>query len=184
MAVIAAIIGPSDSTRRLGEIGAVVVADLLLALERRFDIGLDADEVLPNGTVGVLLGLVELRAEAAQAAAMASKVYHWDDERAQRGRPLFVPRPQLAATSEPDASLAPPPWPSVEPEFTSPDCAGYSKPHRRIEIAVPSDEAWALAEKLYDRERARRAHFLILALGCVVVGVLGLIAWAVAAGHA
>lgn len=172
MEVITAMLGPCDSSRRLMECGGAVVANLLVALEKRFDIGLDVDEVLPNGTVGVLLNLVELRAEAAEAAAKVGRLYHWDDERVRRGRPLCAPRPQLAAANpEPDANLAPPPWP-----------ASYPEP--RPEIAVPSDEAWAQAAKLYARERARRALFLLLALGCAAAGVGGLVGWAMAAGLA
>lgn len=161
---IAAIVGPSDSTRRLGEIGGAVFVDLLSALERRFDIGIDADEVLPNGTVGMLSHLVELRALAAQAAAHAGKVYYWDDERAARDLPHYSPRPRLVEVirdARAEAALAPPPWPLTYPEPAPP----------RIPLAVPSDAAWARAERLHARERARRARCLWLALACAVAAV-------------
>lgn len=174
MEVITSRLGVSTSpVRRLAEVGDAVLADILIRLERRFDIGLEVDEVLPDGTISVLLGLVERRAMAAQAAAMAGRVYHWDDERARRALPLYAPRPQLAvANPDTGAGIAPPPWP-----------AHYPEPTRRIEIAVPSDAAWAEAARLYDRERTRRTLMLAAGLVCALTAVGCVIGWLRMAGR-
>lgn len=165
LAVIAAGIGSAPASKTaLAEFGGAVVAQLLIDLEQRFDIGLDPDEA---ATVGDLLDLVEARAAG---KVPGSRVFHWDDERQRRGLPYVSPRylklvtreaagPDIAPAANAHAAPAPP---AAPPAHLDP----------RTPCAVPSVEAWLAAE----RRDERRITF-ILAACCAVAG-LALAAWA------
>jgi hypothetical protein len=170
-ALIEARLGAGISCKsELDEIGGAVLADVLLDLERRFDIGIDPDEVIP-GTIDTLLSLTVRRAEG----EASRRLYHWDDERLKRNLPYFGGRPRLVplpATSAPEPLvLAIPPWPETPPQT-------------RTACAAPTDEAWDAAITLYAREERRRrwmlfAAFVVLPFcigaGCVWLRQLGVL---------
>lgn len=89
--VMAARLGRTPSCEdRLADLGGVVVVNLLIDLELEFGIGLDVDEVMPEGTIGVLAGLAEIRARSAGRQvdpAEACRIYDLAMERARRARP-------------------------------------------------------------------------------------------------
>jgi hypothetical protein len=149
---------------RLAGIGGAAVADILFKLETAFGIGLDVDEVLPNGTIGVLVELTERR------AAARGRVVHWDDERLRRGLPYCGPRPEPAPISA--VAIVLPPWPDA-----------YAAPSRRpcaqpiAGCAVPGDEAWMVAIDTLGREDAARRRILIAACLCVPFGSGALAYW-------
>lgn len=94
---------PSFETR-LAEFGDVAVVALLLDLEDRFGIGIDVDEVLPQGTVGLLLALVEIRVRTGGQRIPGStcQLYDFDAARARRAQAAFaIPDPP------PDRRFAP-----------------------------------------------------------------------------
>lgn len=80
---------PAD---RLDELGYRTLAGLLYDLETAFEIGLEVDEALPDGTVGGLLELVLLRARGERidrpGPAEACRLYDFAAERARRARGL------------------------------------------------------------------------------------------------
>jgi hypothetical protein len=102
--------GPLTLQTRVAAAGAEVLCDLLIALERAFDIGLDVAEVWPAATVGDLVALVEakvgdLSRKALIPANDAAGVVHFPAE----PTPFVRRRPIVAAI--------PPPRPAPEPAF-------------------------------------------------------------------
>lgn len=94
---------PSFETR-LAEFGDVAVVALLTDLEDRFGIGIDVDEVLPQGTVGLLLALVEIRVRTGGQRIPGStcQLYDFKAARARRAQAAFaIPDPP------PDRRFAP-----------------------------------------------------------------------------
>lgn len=188
---------PAQVQDALGEIGAAVLVNLLIDLEKHFDIGLDVDELMPNGTIGVLIELVEIRAKAQGAGV---RIYRWDDERARRALPLFRP-PTRYAEVEP-VEIVEAPETSGLPHGACGSCgrdatlnaggvclacfcddkAIATPPPPISQVAAPSDAAWARAEALYAQERSRRFYLLVVAVVCSA-GALGMgLAWSAGAG--
>lgn len=99
-------IGPKT---RLEEFGSVSVVQLLLDLEERFGILLDVDEVLPDGTIGGLVGLTLQRVRSRGPHEVTPcTLIDLADRRAERARraqeQLGIPEPPArAAEPEPVA---------------------------------------------------------------------------------
>jgi hypothetical protein len=159
---------------RLEAFGTADVAHLLVDLERRFDIGIDPDEVLPNGTVDVLVNLVEIRAQA------NGRVFRWDDERARRGLPLYAPRPKLTKVADGIVQAEPPePEPAPAEPTPAPIAPEPAYAARRPMIflgdlgcAVPSTIAWEA-----ELRRARRARRGVIAALAILVAAATVLAW-------
>lgn len=186
---------PAQVQDVLGEIGCAVFADLLIDLEEHFDIGLDVDELMPNGTVGVLVGLVEIRAKAQGAGR---RVYYWDDERARRALPLVRPPTRSDEAIFDERFEAP-----QRPELPHGACAACGRATTLnaggvciacfcddaaqvrptpAYVAAPSDAAWAQAGAIYAQERERRFYLLVIALVTTTGGLCCGLAWAFGAG--
>lgn len=165
LAIIAEVLTTEPALQMpLDEIGGAVLVELLCDLERNFDIGIDVDEILPNGTIAVLVELVVLRA---QGAAAGPRIYHWYDERARRALP-YVSSTALArqrlqkdpSEPEPETEPKPDPKPAPEPAFAEWDGG----------CAVPPDAAWSLYIEMEAREQLTSRRILGWIVFCAVVG--------------
>lgn len=168
----------------LAPFGDITICMLLIDLEEAFRIALDVDEVLPDGRFAELLALVDRRvdqlARARQIATDCGQLIDFTAERARRARSVVeaCARRNDALDQVLNAHRA---------ASLDTSAARIGEFGRRLEalaepvapqpppIAVPSDEAWRLAAKLYTRERRTRLILLFVALACVA-GMVGGIA--------
>lgn len=85
---------------RLEDFGSAVAVALMLDMEETFHILIDVDEVLPNGTVGVLIGLTEIRARTIRPVRPCNLI-DLGEARARRARSEHPAPPEPTAEPQP-----------------------------------------------------------------------------------
>jgi acyl carrier protein len=129
--------------------GAIAVTNILIALEERFDIGIDVDEVRGPFTVTDLLDLVERRAAGRPlegAEELSGNIVYWDDVRLGRGLPLYHP-PRAPTALHPAPAPATPrvaaPAGGVSAAEVTPAAEAQLPPQMANAYPIPAEpEAW------------------------------------------
>jgi hypothetical protein len=159
--------------------GAIAVTAILIALEARFDIGLDVDEVLAPFTVTDLLDLVERRAAGRRIdPGDLIDVIYWDDARAARGLPIYAPRrtnPTPLPAPAPATPRVAAPAGGVSVAEVTPAAETQLPPQMANAYPIPAEpEAWEPRRPIVHAIRlTRRTPWwarLLARTACVVAG--------------
>jgi hypothetical protein len=177
----------------LAGLGDMVVVNLLLDLEAAFGIGIDPDEVLPDGTLGMLLAIVRLRSGGLLPPLPAPcLVFDFAEARARRARgeteldvplairgPCLLVQPAQVPPLSGEVSAQPTEGASTQTAAEAP--SGLRPPPPRgeepRELAVPSDAAWDRAMAAQTRERQARQLMLVMGAGAAAGAFGALVYW-------